>query len=216
MGEYSKKKLVNALRILYPLWAVIGMFSIMYIPSKFLVEGDGAATAANIAANSGLFGLGIAGTFVTQLFQIVVVLVLYKLFKDVNKDQAILTVIFGFFGAAIAFANVFNRIAASLVLDMPDWVLFFLNLNEQGVVVASVFWGLWLLPQGYLIYKSGWFPKVFGWTMWIAGIGYFLTSFVHFIAPGMTGLLSVLEYMTFGELLFMLWVIFMGANFKKG
>jgi len=134
------------------------MFSILYVPSKLIVLGDAAITANNIIANEMLFRMGIIGSLITQLILIFAVLALYKLFKPVDKNQALLMVIFALVGVPIAMVNTLNRVAALLVLNGADYLkvfgadqlqslmMFFLNLNAEGVFIASIFWGLWLFP----------------------------------------------------------------------
>ena len=226
--DLSQHKAVTILRILYPIWAVVGLFSIIYVPITLIVVEDAAATASNILANESLFRMGIAGSLITQLILIVVVLVLYKLFKPVNKNHASLMVIFALVGVPIAMLNTLNRIAALLLLSGADCLkvfgadqlqalmMFFLNLNEQGVLIATIFWGLWLFPLGYLIYKSGYFPRILGVLVMMAGFGYLLDSFTHFLLPNYANyeaiLFPVIILLTFGEVLFMGWVLLKGAK----
>ena len=87
--DISQHQAITALRILYPIWAIIGIFSIQYVPSALIVVGDAAATANNIVANELLFRMGIAGSLVTQLIHILVVLVLYQLFNLTFKETQI-------------------------------------------------------------------------------------------------------------------------------
>lgn len=211
----SQPQAITILRILYPLWAIIGMFGIMYVPSVIIVAGDAAQTASNLIAHELLFRAGIVGSLLTQLIGVIVVLVLYQLFKRVNKNHAMLMVIFLLVGVPIAMLNTLNRLGALLLVKNPDLMMLFLNLNIEGVQIASIFWGLWLLPMGYLIYKSGYFPKILGVFMFLAGISYFLASFIHFLFPSYEAVLSALEILINGEVLFMLWVIFMGAKLEE-
>ena len=83
--DLSPRKAVTILRFLYPIWAVVGMFSIQYVPSTIIVIDDALKTANNMMGNEFLFRLGIAGSLITQLIHIVVVLVLYKLFEKANQ-----------------------------------------------------------------------------------------------------------------------------------
>ena len=116
----SQKQAVNLLRFLYPLWALVGLFSIAYIPSKFIVSGDAIVTANNIIANGLLFRLGIAGNLLTHLIHIIVVLILYQLFKSVDKKQAMLIVILGLIGVPIAMFNEVFKAAALLLINNPE------------------------------------------------------------------------------------------------
>jgi hypothetical protein len=227
IADLSPRKAVTILRLLYPIWFVVGLFGVMYVPSTLIVPGDATTTANNIMANELLFSMGIAGSLITQLIQIVVVLVLYKLFKSVNKNQASLMVVFALVGVPITMLNTLNRVAALLLssgagyltafepAQLHSLVMFFLNLNEQGVVIAEIFWGLWLFPLGILINESGYFPRILGFLMVLAGFGYFLGTFTHYLLPKLEALSSVLELMVWGELPFMGWVLLKGAKLPK-
>jgi SAM-dependent methyltransferase len=181
--DISQHQAVTALRILYPIWAAVGIFGIQYVPATLIVPGEAAATANNIMANELLFRMGIASSLITQLIQIVAVLVLYQLFKSVNKNNAMLMVIFALVGVPITMLNELNKFAALLLLNNADQMMLFLNLNAQGIFIASVFWGLWLFPLGNLIYRSGYFPRILGVLVIISGFGYMLDSFMHFLLP---------------------------------
>ncbi len=115
----------------------------------------------------------------------------------------------------IAMLSSLNLVAALYLLDSPEQMMLFLNLNAQGIVIASIFWGLWLFPLGYLIYKSGYFPKIIGLLVIVAGIGYTLDSFLKLLLPEFERILSVLEIMTFGEIIFLIWLLIKGAKLPK-
>ena len=96
----------------------------------------------------------------------------------------------------------------------PEQMMMFLNLNVQGIIVASIFWGLWLFPLGYLIYKSGYFPKFVGVAVIFGGIGYLLDSFMKIIFPVLDVSVAT-SILTMGEMVFVLWIIFFGAKLNK-
>ena len=226
--EISQRQAVTGLRILYPIWAIIGLFSVGYVPAALVVADDAAATAHNIVANEQLFRLGIIGSLTTQVLMIVVVLLLYRLLKSVSKQSAVLMVAFALVGVPIAMLNTLNRIAAVRLLtdarhlavvgqeQLHDQVMFFLDLNEQGVLIATIFWGLWLIPLGYLVYKSGYFPRILGALLVISGIGYLLDTLTQFALTTYESYEAILEpaltFLAVGELVFMAWVLLKGAN----
>ena len=115
----------------------------------------------------------------------------------------------------IAMLNELNNVAALLLLKNPDQMMLFLNLHAQGVVIASIFWGLWLFPLGSLIYKSGYFPKIISMAVIIGGLGYTLDSFFKLFASSSSIILSLFEFMTFGEVVFLLWLVVRGAKLPK-
>ena len=228
ISDISQHQAVTVLRFLYPIWAIVGLFGVMYVPTTLIVSGDAATTANNILANELLFNMGIVGSLLTQLIFIFVVLALYKLFKPVNKNHAFLMVTFALVAVPIAMLNTLNRVAALLIVKGPDYLsafepaqlqslmMFFLDLNEQGVFIASIFWGLWLFPLSYLIYKSGYFPRILGILVMLGGIGYTVDSFIRLLLPSFESIfLQALLILTVGELIFIGWLVLMGAKLPE-
>ena len=230
-ADISPRKAVTSLRFLYLLWFVIAPFSLMYVPTTLIVSGDAAATASNIMANEWLFRMGIAGSLITQIIQIFVVLLLYKLLKSVSKNYASLMVAFALVGVPMSMLNTLNQVAALILLNGADFLkvlgtdqlhiqmMFFLDLNKQGVFIPGIFWGLWLFPFGYLIYKSGYFPKILGVLVMMGCIGYLLDSFTHILLSNYAHYEAILDpvilLLTFGELPFMIWVLVKGAKIPE-
>ena len=215
MEKLSLQNSVRILRILYPIWMAFGIFSIVYIPSMLLVAGNAAETASKILANEFLFRAGIVGGLITQLIFIFAVLLLYKLFESVSKNHSLLMLVLALVSVPIAMLNELNNVAALLLLKNPDQMMLFLDLHAQGVVIASIFWGLWLFPLGLLIYKSGYFPKIISMVVITAGLGYTLGSFSELLAPSSKPILFLFEFMTFGEVVFLLWLVVRGAKLPK-
>jgi hypothetical protein len=210
---------------LYLLLIPLGLFGILYVPSFIIVPGDMAATASNITANELLFRLSIVGAILVQLVNIAVVILLYCLLKSVNKYVAGLMVIFLLLGIPIAYLNELSKFGVLLLLNgteyasifTPDQSLalaaLFLDLHQHGIMIAQVFWGLWLIPMGYLVYRSGFLPRVLGILLVIGGLGYLTDSFIFFLSPSFG-----FEFTTFtfiGEALFPLWLLIKGVNREK-
>jgi len=224
--DLSQRKAVTVLRFLYPIWFLVALFSVMYVPMTLIVSGEAATTANNIMANELLWRMGIAGSLIVQILQILIVLVLYKLLKPVNNNHASLMVVFALVGVPISMLNTLNRVAALLLLkstaflevlgvdQLYSQMMFFLNMNENGVLIATIFWGLWLFPLGYLIYRSGYFPRILGVLVMMGGFGYLLDSFTHFILPDAIPQ-PVIIVLTIGEILFMGWLLIKGAKIPE-
>ncbi len=177
---------------------------------------DEVTTASNISSNEMLFRLSIVGSLIVQLIHIAVVLVLYKLFKSVDLNHTMLLVVLGLVGVPIAMLNEVFKLAALLSLDTLPLMWLFLNLNEHGIFIAGIFWGLWLLPLGVLINKSGYFPRVLGVWMLLAGFGYVFDSFIRFIDPVFAEMVSPAVFLLLlGEIAFMAWLTLKGANIPK-
>ena len=209
------KPIVTTLRVLYPVWAVVGMLGLLYIPSQLINADDIQATARNLADQETLWRVGIVASLITQVLYIIVVLYLYRLFEQTHRLQATMMVVLSLVSVPISMLNTLFRIAALYQVDNPEQMMFFLDLNSQGIVIASIFWGLWLFPQGFLINKSGYFPKLIGYAVMIGGVGYTLSSFCQLLFPQMESLIGVFEMMTIGEIIWLLWITIMGAKLSS-
>jgi hypothetical protein len=211
----------------YMLVSVTGPFLLFYIPSKFIVPGNAAATIANIMASQTLFRFGIVISFISTLSFLFTGLALYALFKPVDKGQARTMVALVAASVPFAFITTLFQIAALLLASGADYLkafepaqlqslaMIFLNLDKQGSLIAEIFWGLWLLPLGILVFKSGFFPKILGVFQVIACFGYLAGFLVSFLFPGVRGMIPrIINVMIFGELPFILWLIIRGARLK--
>ena len=171
---------------------------------------------ANITASEGLFRLGIVGSLVTQLVQVFVVLALYKVLAPVGRNHALLMVIFVLLAVPIAMLNELNHVAVLGLVTGGDSSLaaaglpLFLNLHEHGIMIAHLFWGLWLFPMGYLVFRSGYLPKLIGVLLMIGCFGYLVDSATFFLLSDFG--VTVSEFTFVGELLLPLWLVFRGVN----
>jgi len=218
------KKTARIAGALYLLVAVLGIINMMYGPSSLIVLGDATATVSNIMASESPFRLGIVNDLFAQTVGILLVLALYKLLKPVNKNHALLMVIFALVGIPIVMLNLLNQFAALLLLSGADYltvfaadqlqalVMLFLNLDEHGFFIAHIFWGLWLFPMGYLVFKSGYIPRILGVLLIIAGFGYLVDFVTFFFIPNF----DVIKMFTFwGEVLLPLWLLIKGVNVEQ-
>ena len=218
------KKTARVAGFLYLIMFPFALFS-LYIRSNLIVPGDAATTANNIMASEGLFRSGIVSWLIGQTIFILLILALYKLLKPVNKNHALLMVIFALVGVPIAFINELNQFAALLLLSGADYlrvyeadqlyaqVLFFLDLHEHGVSIAQIFWGLWLFPLGYLVYKSGFLPRILGVLLMIGCFGYLIDSVTFILFPNFD--VTISQFTFIGELLLPLWLLIKGVNVEQ-
>jgi len=205
--------------------SVPGFFALIYVPSKLIVHGNATATANNIAASEMLFRLGIACNLISQAGFVFVALALYDLLKGVNQRQASVMVVLIVVSIPIAFLNELNAIAALVLVRGADFLsifekpqrdtlaMLFLNLHSYGFDVAGLFWGLWLFPLGLLVYRSGFLPRILGILLMLNGFTYPVNSLTSLLLPQYEHIVS--QWMTplsFGELLFMFWLLIKGAN----
>src|SRR5512145_995178 len=158
-----------------------GFFGIIYVPSVLVVSGDAATTSRNIMASEWLFRSGTVSHVISQIILVVLVLVLYRLLKPVNKDHALLSEV-NHLAILRLLANADD--GAFTANQLQAQVMLFLDMRQNGILLALVFWGLWLLPLGVLVFKSGFLPKVVGVLLVIAGVSYVIESCAQILSPG--------------------------------
>ena len=204
-----------AVRALYLVWVILGMLSILYIPSQLIDFNDALLTAEQISKDETLFRAGIIGRLFTQLLFLIIVWYLYQLFNSVNRKATYLMMIFTFVSVPIAMYNEMNALMALNYLEQPDTLMIWLSALSHGIILVSLFWGLWLFPLGYLVYKSNWFPRFMGIALFIGGLGYFLGTCFRLVFPETDLLHTVFETLTMGEMVWVLWIIFLGVRKKN-
>jgi hypothetical protein len=194
MTRQQTARLAGALSLAMGLPAA---FSLVGIPSIFLARGDAPATASRIAASPVLYRFGVFADLMSGVFAVWLVMVLYDLFKDVDRKQARLMV--GFVLAMVSMGCVLTVLMAGpLVLtnrggssylsafnehQLDALTLGFLNLRDQGIRAVSMYWGLWLLPLGVLVYRSGFLPRTLGALVIIAGCSYVVDCMTYYFFP---------------------------------
>jgi hypothetical protein len=212
--------------LLYLLIVLIAPYRLIYLPDTLFVDGDTAATLGNIAAHETLFRFGLAADLVCGTLQALVVLTLFRLLGDVNRWRGIAMLLLG--GAlvpALYFFNVLNDAAVLLLAHGPDALAafepaqrnalaaLFLRMHGQTVGVAETLWGLWLFPLALLVLRSGFLPRLFGYGLILNGLAYVIQSLAWALLPAWQDRLSsVLGPLQFVEVLFMLWLLVLGAR----
>lgn len=210
----------------YLMLVFVGPLRLIYIPTRLFVNGDAAATAANIAAHQTLFQFGIFADAYGGVILILLALAFYRLFKDVDKYQSVLLVITGgILPAAIYFLNTVNDAAALLLVRGTDYLnvfseaqryglaYFFTRLHFQVILSAEVLWGIWLFPMAILILKSRWFPRFLAYWLILNGLTYLALSYTGMFIPEKLDAVSTYAFpLQFGEVAFVLWLLIMGAK----
>lgn len=213
---------------LYLLLVLAAPLRLMYIPTVLFVSGDAGATAANILAHEGLFRLGIVADLFSGAIVVFVVLALYRLFKDVDRKQAVLMVVLGLVPDIIYYFNVLNDFAVLLLLHGGDYLaafskpqldglaMLFLKLHSQEIIAAETFWGLWLFPLAVLVLHSRHLPRFIGIWLVLNGLGYVLLSLTGVLLPQLADTLSNYIFpLQLGEIALMLWLLLMGAHERR-
>src|SRR5215813_3578357 len=191
------KKTARIAGALYLSTVPIAFYAWSYVPGKLVVRGNAGATAENIVSHENLFRFAILLELVGFVVFICVGIALYRLLCDVNRTWALAMLSLALVQAGVGFLNALNNIAAVIlfrgadflaVIDKPQrdaLAMFFHRLHGQGFVINEVFWGVWLFPFGWLVFRSGFLPRFLGaWLMlncfgWLAVCvtGLFLTQY---------------------------------------
>jgi hypothetical protein len=225
MNINSLKKTARGAGILYIIMDVFMIFSGMVVDPKIYVPGDAAATASNILASEWLFRLGFVSWIVSYIVFLFLVLALYNLFKSVDKGQARLMVLLVVASIPLSILNMLNQYAPIVLLGGAEYLsafnpaqlqtlaMVFLDLYNNGVMVAEIFWGLWLIPLGILVYKSRFVPKVLGVLLIFGCFGHLLSFLSTFLFPGYSAILiPISEMVMVGELPIFLWLLIKGVK----
>lgn len=223
----ANKKTARIAGLLYLGVVLTGIFSLAYVPSNLIVLDNPTVTYNNIRASESLFRCGIAGGLICYVFFLFLVLQLYRLLKPVNEKYAELMVLLALLSVPIYFLNAQNEFnVLSFIADnsfnlsleqTKTQIMLNLNQYDNGMRIVHVFSGLWLLPFGYLVYKSGFLPKVFGVLLMMGCFGYLInflgnTLVLDYSALGISKYISMPA--TFGEIGICLWLLIMGAKQK--
>ena len=221
----DERKQARLAGLLYFLVALIAPYGLMVVPAKLLVAGDAQATAQRIAASPGVLHLGMATEVLHQAIEVFMVLVLYQLFRPVHRMLARQMLVLGLIPIPMVFLNVLCEVAAATLAAGPAWLRAFdrsqldalallaMQLHAHGLQLAAFFWGLWLLPLGLLMLRSGFIPKVFGWSAMAAGIGYGLGASTDLLVPALQPALAMPSFvLELGEPAMILWLLIGGAT----
>jgi hypothetical protein len=229
-GSGMNKKIARTAGLLYLVVVVTGIFSLAYVPSQIIVPGDASATGSNIAASESLFRLGIVAGFICYTAFLLLPFALYKLLSPVGKNVAVLMVAFAVVSVPISFVNLFNKLDVLSLLSGADYlqaftteqlhaqVMLSLDAYRNGILVSQIFWGLWLFPFGYLVFKSGFLPRVLGILLMAGCFGYLIDVFGRALFPGYSET-AIASFVTlpaaFGEIGTCLWLLIVGAREPK-
>jgi hypothetical protein len=192
--------------------AVTGALGFLLIRPRLFSEGDPSETLAHLVAQEPLARAGIALELGIVITQVLAALWFYRLFRPVDRFVAGTLVLFGVVNAvAILASAAFLATALDAALGNATGgggtaalaqLMYLVSGNLWGV--AAVFFGLWLIPMGWLVRRSGWMPRLLGVLLMIGGVGYLLSAFVSYLLPEVELLADVLTIpATLGEL----WII---------
>ena len=215
--------------ILYLIITAAAIFTHFYLPSNIIVPGDAAATANNIISSTTLFRVGgVGGELIVLLSEVILSIVLYVLLRPVNKTLSMLAAVSRLVMTTIHGLNLLNYFFAILLLSgagylsafnteqLQGFVMMFLEAHSIGFTIGIAFLTLHVFTLGYLILKSGYFPKLLGVLFIAAGVGYLVDSFGLLLFSGYETTPTVIAIViAVSEIAFPLWLLIKGVN-KEG
>ena len=225
----SNKNLARIAGLLYLIVIATGLFAEVFVRQALKVSGDALATANNIHSSEMLFLFYLVADLINFVCGLPCVLIIYFLFKRINKFLLQLALIFVIIQTAIIAVNLLNQISPLLILSNNAYLKTFqpnqlaalsqLSLNIQGVgyAIGLVFFGFYCLLVGYVIFKSKMVPKFLGILYIISGIGYIINSFIMLLSKGFANPIFVYVAIPIfiGELSFCLWLFIKGVDNSK-
>lgn len=226
----SNKKTARIAGLIYLVVVLNGIFSLGYVPSKLIIRDDASATFHNIVNNEFLFRAGIVSGLICYTFFLFLPLALYKLLKLVNEIAAKLMVILAVVSVPISFINLQNKFVVLSLISGAEYLKVFDNAQLQaqvlihldsysyGILIVQIFWGLWLFPFGYLVFKSGFLPKILGILLMLGCFSYLISFFGESLIPNYndSGISSfIMLPASLGEIGICLWLLIMGAKDKR-
>jgi hypothetical protein len=221
--DADRRPYVRAAGLAMLLSIVFGAIGEAWIPGRIIVSGDAAATAANIVGHPTLFRLGFATYLVEGLCDIALCVFFYVLLKPVNRHLALLSAFFGI-ASMVTFAVAESAyFVSSLILRDTGGMAAFTTEQRSALALLSLrisatiaglflaLYGTATMIRGYLIMRSGYFPRVFGVLFIIGGAGFFLRTTTFILAPAYSSFLMLLPMAAAG-IPFMLWLLIRGGR----
>ncbi|MBX2821204.1 MAG: DUF4386 domain-containing protein [Rhodothermaceae bacterium] len=198
--------------------AITGILGFLLVRPAIYVPSDPAATAQNLVEREALARLGVMLELGIVATQVLAAVWFYKLFRSLNSVAAGSLAAFGFVNAiavlgsaacmstAVAVAGDASLAPAGDVAATSQ-LLYEASLKLWGV--GKLFFGLWLIPMGYVAATSGRMPKALGWTLLVGGAGYILSTFLEnglvgapsWLVQGLTAPATIGEFWMLGYLL---------------
>jgi len=203
----------------------LGPFYLLYVPSQTVVRNDAAATAARVLAQETLFRWGMLTETLGAVIFTGLALALYRLFEGVDRHRARQLVALALISSALGLVTVVFNAAALLVFRGGDPFgafdahtreaigMLLIQTHGQAIGINQVFWGLWLLPFGWLVVRSRFLPRWLGYWLLVDGVAWLVLSLTWFLAPTHTdALFKYFQPAFFGEIAAILWLLIFGAK----
>ncbi len=213
--------------LLYLLIIVSGIFAEVAVRTGLIVKGDPSATAANVLASQPMFRAGFVADSVMLLSDVAIAVLFYALLRPVSKVLALTAASFRLAQAAVLGFNLLNYYAPMILLTRPEYTnafeprqlnalaAFFFDLQAHGYDLGLLFFGASCLVLGWLVIRSWYFPRIFGYGLVAAGLVYLAGSLTRFISPGLLEVIAPIYIVPLiAELAFCLWLLVRGIRVR--
>lgn len=214
------------------LMALVAVFANFFVIERFIIPGDAAATVTNLTDNELLFRLAIASFVIVLVLDVIISWALYSLLKQVNKSFALLATLFRLTYTAIFTASIFNFLSVLQLINEASYlalletnqlhaqVMLLIDAFRNGWLIGLVFFGVHLLLIGYLVFKSGFMPKLLGILVMLAGLGYLIDSFAKIILSNYSDFETMFVLIVaipgaIGELALAVWLLVKGKKIPE-
>jgi Domain of unknown function (DUF4386) len=215
--------------VLYLAIILFGLFGEVFVRGTLVVPGDAGATANGIAASQLLWRAGIVGDLLMHVCDVPVIVIFYLLLRPVSESLALFGTFINLVQTAVLGANKLNLLVPLFLLEDAGYRKAFsaeqlhalsylaIKAHGYGFGIGLVFFGFACLVKGYLMYRSGYFPKALGALLLVAGLSYLANSFALLLAPAVAAVIfpGVLIPAFIGELSVCLWLIVKGVNMAQ-
>ncbi|MDP3635611.1 DUF4386 domain-containing protein [Phenylobacterium sp.] len=210
--------------VIYLLVIVFGGFSEGFVMSALIVSGDPAATARNITGSPVLWNLSLAGNLVIPLIAVPQMLIEYLLLRPVNRNLALLFLLLNAISLAVECVSKLFLLMVVPILGSSDGAFDPQQIQALASValighnlafhITLIFFGAACLVSGYLIFRSGYLPRLLGLLVQAAGASYLIATFSRLFAPAFADQLTsaILLPALIGESAFCLWLLLKGVN----
>ena len=223
----SLKNTARAAGLYYLILIILGIYGLRYVQSQVSVKGNDIATAKNILDHEFLFRSGIFSSIAGNFIYLLLVLAMYSLLKHVNERMAKVMVVSVIVQIPISFMLDLCSFTSLMVLkgevlktlsfvQKQDFAMLFLRIRNYGISILELYWGIWLIPLGQLIYKSGIIPWIIGVLLILGGIAYIADGVAYLLFPESDPFVSKFTIVaSVAELSVMLWLLIKGVNVQR-
>lgn len=196
-----------------------------YVYPKLVITGSAEQTVQNISTHGGLFLAALFCYLVSFIGDVVIAWALYVLLAPVNRSLSLLAAWFQLVYAAVALGGLLNMVSVFRLLNTPEYLTFFGSSQLHGQVyllvnsfqydwaISMLLFGIHLVLLGYLIYRSGYIPRILGILLVVDGFGWVTNSLRPYLFPNAH--LGYLFIAFLGELFFMLWLLIRGWKIRE-